>query len=303
MKFNKFYFLFLTFSPVLLMSAEPSAFGAGDLTSSSPYGLTQSEKVLLETEKKLKTVARKNNSQASQLDSLRERLDGMQSILESVGRNVHNNKVTLTEIKNSVASSLDSSNEYQARLATSIQHNREDIEALQKISKDLNQSLLSITKDYVSRDEFNVLVKEINDFKLLVAREMKRGVSSSSTKKSIKSADLYNRAKANYNKKYYTAAIADYEELIKRKYRPAYAHYMIGDMYYKRKNYAKAISYFKKSAALYSKASYMPSLMLHTAISMKKTGDKKHANAFFNAIIAKYPNSKEAREAKKYLGV
>jgi len=285
------------------MSAEPSAFGAGDLTSSSPYGLTQSEKVLLETEKKLKTVARKNNSQASQLDSLRERLDGMQSILESVGRNVHNNKVTLTEIKNSVASSLDSSNEYQARLATSIQHNREDIEALQKISTDLNQSLLSITKDYVSRDEFNVLVKEINDFKLLVAREMKRGVSSSSTKKSIKSADLYNRAKANYNKKYYTAAIADYEELIKRKYRPAYAHYMIGDMYYKRKNYAKAISYFKKSAALYSKASYMPSLMLHTAISMKKTGDKKHANAFFNAIIAKYPNSKEAREAKKYLGV
>ena len=285
------------------MSAEPSAFGAGDLTSSSPYGLTQSEKVLLETEKKLKTVARKNNSQASQLDSLRERLDGMQSILESVGRNVHNNKVTLTEIKNSVASSLDSSNEYQARLATSIQHNREDIEALQKISKDLKQSLLSITKDYVSRDEFNVLVKEINDFKLLVAREMKRGVSSSSTKKSIKSADLYNRAKANYNKKYYTAAIADYEELIKRKYRPAYAHYMIGDMYYKRKNYAKAISYFKKSAALYSKASYMPSLMLHTAISMKKTGDKKHANAFFNAIVAKYPNSKEAREAKKYLGV
>jgi len=54
MKFTKFSFLFLTFSPVLLFSAEPSAFGAGDITSSNPYGLTKNEKVLLETEKKLK---------------------------------------------------------------------------------------------------------------------------------------------------------------------------------------------------------------------------------------------------------
>jgi len=76
---------------------------------------------------------------------------------------------------------------------------------------------------------------------------------------------------------------------------------LIGEMYYKRKDYAKAISYFKKSSKLYAKASYMPRLMLHTAIAMQKTGDKKHAKAFFNAIMQKYPNSKEAREAKKYL--
>ena len=303
MKFSKVYFLLLTFSSVLLWSAEPSAFGAGDLTSSSPYGLTQNEKVLLETEKKLKTVARKSNSQASQLDSLRERLDGMQSIIESLGRNVHNNKIMFKDLKNSTATSFESLNEYQTRLATSIQQNRQDIEDLKQISKDLNQSLSDIQANYVRREDFNALVKDINDFKLLVAKEMKKGASTHSSHKSIKSADLYNRAKANYNKKHYTAAISDYEELIKRRYKPAYSHYMIGEMYYKRKDYAKAISYFKKSAALYSKASYMPKLMLHTALSMKKTGDVKHANAFFNAIIAKYPNTKEARESKKYLGL
>ena len=207
------------------------------------------------------------------------------------------------ELKNSTVTSFESLNEYQTRLATSIQQNRQDIEELKQISKDLNQSLLDIQANYVSREDFNALVKGINDFKLLVAKEMKKGASARSSHKSIKSADLYNRAKANYNKKHYTAAIADYEELIKRRYKPAYSHYMIGEMYYKRKDYAKAISYFKKSAALYSKASYMPKLMLHTALSMKKTGDTKHANAFFNAIIAKYPNTKEAREAKKYLGL
>ena len=303
MKFSRFYFLFLSFTPVLLLSAEPSAFGAGDLSSSSPYGLTPNEKVLLETEKKLKTVARKSNTQASQLDSLRERLDGMQSIIESIGRNVHNNKIAYKKLQESTNTSFDNINEYQTRLATSVSENQQAIKELQALSRDLNNSLEKISSEYVSKKDYNLLVEDINAFKLLVAKEMKRGVSSRSKQKSIKSADLYNRAKSNYSKKHYTAAISDYEELIKRRYKPAYSHYMIGEMYYKRKNYGKAISYFKKSAALYSKASYMPRLMLHTAISMKKTGDKKHANAFFNAIVAKYPNSKEAREAKKYLGL
>ena len=119
----------------------------------------------------------------------------------------------------------------------------------------------------------------------------------------ISSAKLYNQAKANFDKKYYTKAIQNYKELIKRKYKPAYAHYMIGEMNFKRKNYAEAISYFKKSASLYDKASYMPTLMLHTAIAMDMTGDKEHAKAFYNAILTKYPNSKEAKKAKKYLGL
>lgn len=303
MKFSKFYFLFLSFTPALLLSAEPSAFGAGDLSSSSPYGLTPNEKVLLETEKKLKTVARKSHTQASQLDSLRERLDGMQSIIESIGRNVHNNKIAFKKLQDSTDTSFENINEYQTRLAASISENQQAIKELQALSEDLNASVEKISSEYVSKKDFNLLVKDINAFKLLVAKEMKRGTPSLAKQKSIKSADLYNRAKINYNKKHYTSAIADYEELIKRKYKPAYSHYMIGEMYYKRKNYGRAISYFKKSAALYSKASYMPRLMLHTAISMKKTGDIKHANAFFNAIVAKYPKSKEAREAKKYLGL
>ena len=76
---------------------------------------------------------------------------------------------------------------------------------------------------------------------------------------------------------------------------------MIGEMNYKRKNYSEAISYFKKSSSLYSKASYMPNLMLHTAISMEKTGDSAHAKAFFGAIVSQYPDSAEASKANDYL--
>ena len=288
--------------PTLLLSAEPSAFGAGDLSSPEPYGLTSNEKVILETKDKLKKVAQKSNSQASQLDSLRERIDGLQSIVESISRNTHNNRINLDKLKEEEDLGFSNATEYQTRLSDSIQQNGQQIEELKANILELSKLLDEINTQYVTKDEYNTLVKSVNDFKDLVAKELKSGkkVKSSASKKS--SAELYNLAKKNYDKKYYTKAIQNYEELIKRKYKPAYAHYMVGEMNYKRKNYANAISYFKKSSSLYSKASYMPTLMLHTAISMDKSGDKAHAKSFYKAIVAKYPNSKEAKEAKQRLG-
>lgn len=304
MYFAKYYFLVAIISPALMFAGEPSAFGAGDLTSETPYGLTSNEKVILETEKKLKKVALKSNTQASQLDSLRERIDGLQSIVESLSRKSHNNKINLQTLNTSSAQSFESINEYQKRLAESVSQNKVELDKLKLMILEVSKSVDEINKNYVTKEEYNLLIKDFNHFKSLMAAELKnRSKAKKSKSSSIKSADLYNRAKSNFNKKRYTQAINDYEELIKRKYRPAYAHYMIGEMYFQRKNYAKAISYFKKSASLYSKASYMPKLMLHTAIAMKKTGDKKHADVFFNAIMNKYPNSKEAAEAEKYLGI
>lgn len=300
---KKFTCILLIFSPLSLFSTEPSAFGAGDLSSSQPYGLTKNEKVLLETEKKLKTVAKKSNSQANQLDSLLERIDGLQSIVESLSRKTHNNKVNLHNLQNSTTIVSNSTNEYQKRLGVTIEENKQEIEKLKLSISELSKSVSSISAEYVSKSEYNALVKEVNDFKTLVAQELKQGSKKASGTKKVSGATLFNQAKRNFDRKRYTQAIAEYEELIKRHYRPAYAHYMIGEMYYKRKNYAKAISYFKKSSSLYSKASYMPQLMLHTAVAMSKTGDKRHSNAFFNAIIQKYPNTKEAQQAKKYLGL
>jgi len=288
--------------PTLLLSAEPSAFGAGDLSSPEPYGLTSNEKVILETKDKLKKVAQKSNSQASQLDSLRERIDGLQSIVESISRKTHNNKINLEKLKEEEDTGFANATEYQTRLSESIQQNSQQIEELKASIVELSKLLDTVNAQYVTKDEYNALVKNVNDFKDLVAKELKSGKKSKSQTSKISSAELYNLAKKNYDKKYYTKAIANYEELIKRKYKPAYAHYMIGEMNYKRKNYANAISYFKKSSQLYSKASYMPTLMLHTAISMDKTGDKSHAKSFYKAIIAKYPSSKESKEAKRRLG-
>ena len=289
--------------PLLLLGAEPSAFGAGDLNNPKPYGLTSSEKVILQNKNKLHNVVVKSNNQANEVDSLRERIDGLQSIIESLSRKAHNNKINLNKLENKNSQVSQTSEEYDKRLSEIVQNNVESIKETDDAIIKLSLLLNAINRDYVTKEEFNNLVNSVNKFKKLIAKELKGTGSSKSTNSSINSADLYNQAKKNFDKKYYTKAIENYELLIKRNYKPAYAHYMIGEMNYRRKNYANAITYFKKSASLYSKPSYMPNLMLHTAISMSKTGDKKHAKSFFNALISKYPNSKEAIEAENYLGL
>ena len=307
MKHSKIVLVLSTLFPILLISAEPSAFGAGNLNSSNPYGLTSNEKVILDTKDKLHKVSLKSNNQANKLDSLRERIDGLQSIVESLSRKAHNNKVNLQKQDEKNTLSSQSINEYEQRLGEVAEANAKAIEQQKVLILEMTLLLDAVNAQYVSKEDFNSLVNDINKFKDLIAKELKQGTKKGNKKEnkskfsSMKSSEIYDQAKMYFNKKYYTNAIENYEHLIKKKYKPAYAHYMIGEMNFKRKNYANAITYFKKSSSLYSKASYMPNLMLHTAISMSRTGDENHATSFFEAIVAKYPNSNEAKEAKNYL--
>jgi len=301
MKQSTIAVIFMVFVPLLLNSAEPSAFGAGDIDSSSPYGLTSTEKVILQNKNKLHTVVVKSKNQENKVDSLRERLDGLQSIIENLSRQAHNNKIKLKKIETFNDENLHNNDEYSKRLSELVQTNIQSITETQNVVSELSLLTNSIQKDYVNKTEFNALVESFNTFKKLVAKELTKPSTSKKSVSKLKSPELYKHAKKMFDIKYYTKSIADYETLIERNYKPAYAHYMIGEMNFKRKNYANAITYFKKSSSLYAKASYMPRLMLHTAISMDKTGDKTHAELFYSAIMAKYPKTKEAREAKKFL--
>jgi len=65
----------------------------------------------------------------------------------------------------------------------------------------------------------------------------------------------------------------------------AASNYYLGEIAYYTKNYQDAYFYFKKSAGLYDKASYIDTLLLHTAISLEKTGDKAQAKIFYQTVI------------------
>ena len=301
--------LSVVISSVSLLSAEPSAYGAGNLDSNSPYGLTSSEKAVLQNKKKLQNVVVTTNNQANKVESLRERIDGLQSVVESLSRKSHENKLLLSTLEKTKQEEQKNQTEYEKRLGEATELNQKlsdkNGQLIQKnvvLIQEMSKLIDSINSSYVTKTEFNALVNDVNEFKKLVAKELKSGAKPvESTLDKMTNPEVADKAKAFYDKQYYTNAIEYYSHLITNNYKPAYAHFMIGQMKFKRKNYGEAISFYKKSASLYSKASYMPELLLNTAISMERTKDIKNAKSFYDALIAKFPNSKEAKTAQKNL--
>jgi len=295
--------LILFLLTLVLNADEPSAFGAGDLNNPSPYGLTKEEELLLQNKQSLKKVTVKSNNQSNELESLRNRIDGLQTIIETLSRKSHENKLEIYKINKFNSDEQNTSKEFENRLLGISSQNKEEIDKLKLIISELSKLIDSINKNYVTKNEFNSLVNNLNSFKELVFKELKNSkkIAEPNEFESKSNALIAKEARENYDKKHFTKSIEMYTYLIEKNYRPARAHYMIGEMYYYRKNYAEAIAYFKKSAKLYSKAKYMPTLMYHTAFSMKYTGDNKNAKAFFKALIKKYPDSKYVSGAKKQL--
>jgi TolA-binding protein len=294
-------------SAAALSAAEPSAFGAGNLDSPNPYGLTSSEKHILKNKELLDDVKKKSRSTESQVDSLRERIDGLQSIVEGLSEKSHANKVAVKELKETYDYDRSERTQSVQELENIVKTNEANVVELKKVLESFSEMLDSINSDYVSKAEFNTVVKDINEFKKLVSKELKKKPVKSSSKSSgsaldkMSNAEVVKKAEAFYKKKYYTKAIEHYEHLIKKNYKPARAHYMVGDMWFKRKDYGKAIAYYKKSAKLYGKADYMPTLMLNTAISMQATKDTANAKKFYGAVITQYPGTPEAQRAEERL--
>jgi len=283
----------------LLNADEPSAFGAGNIDSDNPYGLTQAEKKILQNKNTLKQNKRKLNSNKSEIQSLRERVDGLQSILEAVAMKSQKNKTNLDSYDKAHANDGLSQEDRLKKLEAQIIINSENVLQLKTALEELSKLIDEQSATLVTQEEHEALVADVNAFKVLVAGELKKRGTQSSSKQS--SGDLATQAKRQYEKKNYKKAINSYKELVNRKYKPAFAHYMIGQSYFALKDYGQSIAYYKESASRYKKASYMPTLMLRTGYAMEKTGDKANAKKFYRAVVAKYPDSTEAKKAEKFL--
>ena len=290
--------LSLILLPFTLFAGEPSAFGAGDLDAENPYGLTPAEKKILQNNKKLKQTDRKLNSTKSEISSLRERVDGLQSVLESIALKSQKNKVALNNISRTRANEGSSTQERLSAIETQIALNNENILQLKTAIEELGKLMDEQSANYVTQEQYNALVNDVNAFKDQVSGALKNRSSKSSK---MKSGALATLAKKNFSKKRYKDALNNYKDLVNRKYKPAYGHYMIGQCYFELRDYAKAIAHYKESASRYKKASYMPILMLRTAYSMQHTGNPEGAKKFYSAVMAKYPDTLEAKKAKRYL--
>ena len=154
--------------------------------------------------------------------------------------------------------------------------------------------------------------KELDAFLATQNGSAKKSAKSKKTSKSTKqngdallsgksNSALYSEGVRLFQKKKYRDAKKRFVITEKKNYKPAASSYYLGEIAYYTKKYSDAIFYFKKSAGLYDQASYIDTLLLHTAISLEKTGDKTQAKVFYQTIIDGYPGKKSAKIARKKL--
>jgi TolA-binding protein len=286
-------------------------FGAGDLESPSPYGLTPAEKVIV----KNKETISKTNQNVKKVDTLikelSQRLDGLESIFEGDGQKLNSVYIDLNKhlkefesfkleqerLKDEIKEGDLKLDEKIAKNEHSLSTNEQNIKSLKKSFDKIVKLVNEINSSYVTKKEFNKLIGLLD--KKEQVKTKKKTVENKSEVPNKSNKELMEDARALFKKDYFTRAIPILDHLMKSNYRPAECNFLMGEIKYYRKKYKEALHYFKTSMMLYDKASYLPKLLLHSAISFEKTGDKDNASNFYSTLIDIYPDSIEAKEASK----
>ncbi len=205
---------------------------------------------------------------------------------------------------------------------------REEIEGLRSIIEGLNRQIMQLKRQKSSDNsaainEMASLLDKINQ-NYVSKSELKRAIDASTTLSTTKisskktatqkttktatkglegasSSALYSKGVRLVNKKRYLEAKKRFDILAKRGYKKASTHFYLGEIAYRTGHYDTAVEEYKHSAELNENAAYMDKLLLHTGLSLEKSGDKDQAKRFFQAIIDGYPQTTSAKVAKKHL--
>jgi len=281
---NKIIFAgFISFAS-LLYAYEPSVYGAGDINSANPYGLTQTEKSILENKKTLQMLYNKMTEQ-------QRKIDGLTTVIEGQNKEILELKEQLESQLNQQKSSSDDANRTYTMLL------------------ELGKSIDNINNTYVRRDELQNLLAGVNrpsqtldsSTSSFTSTQMSTPLENNSidtTPVDANPADIYRKGVQLFSTRSYSAAKSRFEQMVAINYKPAASNYYLGEIAYYTHNYQDAVSYYKLSASLYDQASYMDVLFLHTAISLDKSGEREQAKSFYQHVIDTYPNKKSAAIAR-----
>ena len=269
---------------LLFGASEPSAFEAGNLDAPNPYGLTPTEKKIYANTQDIKQLKKRLFSVEQKLSAVEEKVEGLQSVVEGLDESLNRFKK-----EGGGPKSEEQLAQLRSDLNASIELQKKNFAQIKKVLKEMSTLIDHINNSYVSKAE---LKSELN--KIYALLEKKRLEAKSG-------AQLYKEARAAYKKGAYAKAYELFVAAAAKKYKPAASNFYAGESCYYQKKYECAVEHYKKSASLYQNASYMPTLLLHTAVSLERLGQKKEAKKFYDSVVKLYPKSKAAQIAKKNL--
>ncbi len=306
-------------STSLLFSNEPSVYGAGDIDVASPYGLTSAEKNVISNRKQIQQLR-------NQVSEHQSRIAGLTTVIDGLNKQVLDLKEQLQEKR-----------KVDAQQDEDLKKQEEDSKKTYTLLLELGKIIDQINNSYVTKEDLSRLEAQQAEQvqhaqqqarqaqQALATREYERSNTNtnngmiidgrdnydSSTQQdsgvmqenggSVDISETYREAVQAFSHKSYNTATEKFKEAIAQSYKLAPSNYYLGEIAYYTNDYYSAISYYKKSASLYNKASYMKVLYLHTALSLSKTGQNDQARGFFRYVVDNYPNTKSAEIAQENL--
>jgi TolA-binding protein len=251
----------------MFVHAEPSVYGFGSDENTNDTQISMSSKSTI-------TSLQQHIAQQD------ERIDGLTTILEGLS-------ASLNELQQSRGTNTSSMEE----------NDSSNTALLQKLAAMIDE----INANYVSKEELKQALGNKSEIKKTTKTPVKTDEKEGKPLENTSNATLYSEGVRFFVKQRYDEAQKRFTITDTKGYKPAASNYYLGEIAYYTKKYEDAIFYFKKSAGIYDKASYIDTLLLHTAVSLENTGDKGQAKAFYENIIENYAGKKTAKIAKERL--
>ena len=276
----------LLFLLPLFLLADVNPFNAGNLDSNSPYGLTPDEKAILQNKKNISKLKDKISNLNSQLDKLTLTVSNINDL---INQKLGALSTIIDELDNEKLQIKDLYDKYKQQ-NNQIEEINKKIASLEENITSIKESIKTITE--IQNQNFNILRDSINKI-LLTIQKLNKPLSGKEAYKKAKIA--FFSGDLNKAKKFFLYSL-------QKNYLPATSSFYLGEIYFKKGDYEKALAFYKKSVNLYpKKTSFTEKLLYHTGISFLKIGNKQGAKLTFQKLINDYPNSKYANLAKKEL--
>lgn len=268
----------------LLLANEPSVYGAGNIDSSSPYGLTTTEQNVLNNRKQVQKLL-------NQVSEHQSHIAGLTTVVDGLNNQVLDLKEQLKESRKAESKRDEAS----AKL-------EEDYKKSYTLLLELGKMIDQINNNYLTKADLGIFQNNNSNNMIIDGRSYTNTTQQPENQQyGSDISDIYREGVELFSHKSYLAAADKFRQSIAQNYKLAPSSYYLGEIAYFTNDYYSAISYYKKSASIYDKASYMKILYLHTALSLSKTGQHDQARGFFKYVLDNYPGTKSAEIAQNNL--
>lgn len=279
--------------------------GCGYLVTKDEFAVLQKQTYQLE--KEFRTTSTSLSSEAGQLKSTTARLDELHENLRKsfADTNVRIDELdfSLSKLKGEYENFKIETKEGFKNIETLFKIHSEFIQKVNSQISNLSNSIEELKKDFAT---FKNITSDITILKEKI-REIEKKQDEMAKYQSPKvenktKQQIYDESLELYNKGEYERAISAFEQFVIMYPQDALtdnALYWIGESYYAQKKFNDALIYFHRIVVDFPQADKVPSALYKEALTLESLDMQKEAEGALKELIARFPNSEEAKEARK----